>query len=83
MTGSRNLGNFKQTKPLSDIVDHRTQNYFIHVLFYTLLWAHDIRQAEVLSCVYPRRAIHVCALTFSWALETKYLITFSLNRCNT
>ena len=81
MTGSRNLGNFKQTTPLSDIVHHWIQKHFI--LFYTLRWAHDIRQAEVLSCVYPRRAIHVCALTFSWALETKYLITFSLNRCNT
>jgi len=47
MTGSRNLGNFKQTKPLSNIVDNWTQKHF--VLFHTLRWTNDIRQAEVFS----------------------------------
>jgi len=49
MRGSRNLGEFKLTKPLSDIVDHWTQKHF--TLFHTLRCTNDFRQAEVLSCV--------------------------------
>ena len=70
MTGRRTLGNFKQTKKASfGIVDHWTQKHF--TLFNTLRWTNDIKLAEVYSCAFSGRAIHVCALTFGWLLDPK------------
>jgi hypothetical protein len=70
MKSRRNLGNFKQTKPLlvSWTTGHTSILHYL-IRFVGLMILHV--NFEVYSCAYPGRAIHVCVLTFGWLLDPK------------